>query len=47
MKVYLDNSSTSYPKPEEVYNSILHFMRDIGANPGRGGYENALQSDKA
>jgi len=46
MKVYLDNSATSYPKPEEVYNSILHFMKDIGANPGRGGYENALQSDR-
>lgn len=46
MKVYLDNSSTSYPKPDEVYNSVLHFMKDIGANPGRGGYENALQSDR-
>lgn len=46
MKVYLDNSSTSYPKPDEVYNSVLHYMKDIGANPGRGGYENALQSDR-
>lgn len=46
MKVYMDNSATSYPKPEEVYNSVLHFMKDIGANPGRGGYENALQSDR-
>lgn len=46
MKVYMDNSATSYPKPDEVYNSVLHFMKDIGASPGRGGYETALQSDR-
>ncbi|NMM62047.1 aminotransferase class V-fold PLP-dependent enzyme [Clostridium sp. P21] len=46
MSVYLDNASTSYPKPEAVYSSILNYMKNIGANPGRGGYSNALAGDR-
>lgn len=46
MKVYLDNSATSYPKPEEVYYSVFNYMKNIGANPGRGGYTNALEGDR-
>lgn len=46
MKVYLDNSATTYPKPEEVYTSVLNYMKNIGANPGRGGYANALEGDR-
>lgn len=46
MKVYLDNSATTYPKPEEVYNSVYNYMKNIGANPGRGGYANALEGDR-
>lgn len=46
MKVYLDNSATTYPKPEEVYYSVLNYMKNIGANPGRGGYSNALEGDR-
>lgn len=42
MKVYLDNAATTYPKPEKVYSSILNYMKNVGASPGRGGYENAL-----
>ncbi|HDK7139831.1 TPA: aminotransferase class V-fold PLP-dependent enzyme [Clostridium botulinum] len=46
MKVYLDNAATTYPKPEKVYSSILNYMKNIGASPGRGGYENALTGDR-
>ena len=46
MGVYLDNAATSWPKPEAVYLAVDHFMREVGATPGRGGYqqeEEALQ----
>ena len=29
MKVYLDNSATTYPKPEEVYNSVFNYMKNM------------------
>ena len=38
MTIYLDNAATSWPKPEEVYTAVDHFMRRIGATPGRGGH---------
>ncbi|MBC2582219.1 aminotransferase class V-fold PLP-dependent enzyme [Clostridium sp. DJ247] len=46
MKIYLDNAATTYPKPDEVYCSVLNYMKNIGANPGRGGYHNALEGDR-
>jgi len=36
--IYLDNAATSWPKPEPVYRAVEHFMRDVGATPGRGGH---------
>ncbi|MEL5898946.1 aminotransferase class V-fold PLP-dependent enzyme [Clostridium sporogenes] len=42
----LDNAATTYPKPEKVYSSILNYMKNVGASPGRGGYENALTGDR-
>ena len=38
MSAYLDNAATSWPKPEFVYQAVDHFMREVGATPGRGGY---------
>ena len=38
MSIYLDNAATSWPKPEVVYQAVDHFMRQVGATPGRGGY---------
>jgi cysteine desulfurase family protein len=38
MSAYLDNAATSWPKPEAVYQAIDHFMREVGATPGRGGH---------
>lgn len=39
MGVYLDNAATSWPKPETVYQAVDRFMREVGATPGRGGYQ--------
>lgn len=43
--IYLDNASTSHPKPEVVYRSIEKFVR-MSANPGRGGHRMALTTDR-
>jgi len=38
MSAYLDNAATSWPKPEAVYRAVDHFMREVGATPGRAGH---------
>jgi len=43
---YLDNASTTWPKPEPVYDFIDRFFRDCGVNPGRSGHELALEAEK-
>ena len=42
--IYLDNGATSFPKPEEVYTSMDYFYRNYGVNPGRSGYELAVEA---
>lgn len=44
--IYLDNSATSYPKPEAVIESICYFMQNVGANPGRGGHSSSLSASR-
>lgn len=44
--MYLDNAATSFPKPEKVYEAVLHAMRDVGASPGRGGYRRSLEAGR-
>ena len=44
--MYLDNAATSFPKPEQVYEAVLHAMRDVGASPGRGGYRRSLEAGR-
>jgi len=46
MEVYLDNSSTTFPKPKQVIDSMYKYMLDIGGNAGRGNYSNSLQSNR-
>lgn len=40
--VYIDNASTSWPKPESVYRAMDEFMRRNAGNPGRGSHGMAL-----
>lgn len=42
--IYFDNAATTWPKPEEVYESVEYTMRCYGANPGRGGHRMALDA---
>jgi len=43
--VYLDNASTSFPKPECVYQALDNFARNDLANPGRAGHKMALSAE--
>lgn len=43
---YLDNASTTWPKPEPVYRFMDEFFRHFGVNPGRSGHELALEAEK-
>ncbi|MEI6805239.1 MAG: aminotransferase class V-fold PLP-dependent enzyme [Myxococcaceae bacterium] len=45
-QIYLDNASTSFPKPESVYQAVEKFMRQGGASPGRGSYPKAQESER-
>jgi cysteine desulfurase family protein len=45
-KVYLDNSATTFPKPDSVIDAVADFMRYVGASPGRGGYSNSLEAGR-
>ncbi len=40
--IYLDNATTSWPKPESVYQAMDEFLRKNGGNPGRGSHSMAL-----
>ncbi len=42
--IYLDNSSTSYPKPEAVYTFMDSFYRSHGVNPGRSGFDLSIEA---
>jgi cysteine desulfurase/selenocysteine lyase len=42
--IYLDNAATVWPKPEHVYEYMLKFYRETGVNPGRSGFDLALEA---
>ena len=44
--IYLDNSATTYPKPDEVYKFMDSFYREHGVNPGRSGFDAALEAEE-
>lgn len=46
MDVYLDNSSTTFPKPKQVIDAMYDYMLKVGGNAGRGNYSNALDSNR-
>ena len=46
MSIYLDNASTTFPKPESVPKAIYNFLTNVGGNPGRSNHENALQTTR-
>ena len=46
MEIYLDNSATSFPKPECVYTAMDRYMRTNGASAGRGTYARARDAEE-
>ena len=44
--IYLDNSATSFPKPEEVYQFMDTFYRKHGVSPGRSGFDAAIETEE-
>jgi cysteine desulfurase / selenocysteine lyase len=44
--IYLDNSATTFPKPEEVYVFMDSFYRKHGVNPGRSGFDAAIETEE-
>ena len=42
--IYLDNAATAWPKPESVYAFMLEVYRSTGVNPGRSGFDLAMEA---
>ncbi len=42
--MYLDNAATSWPKPDRVYKFMVDFYRGCGVNPGRSGFDKAIEA---
>lgn len=44
--IYFDNAATSFPKPEEVTQAMVHFSREVGASPGRSAHRLAIEAGR-
>ncbi|MBC8489658.1 MAG: aminotransferase class V-fold PLP-dependent enzyme [Bacteroidetes bacterium] len=44
--IYLDNGATSFPKPKEVYDFMHEFYQKHGVNPGRSGFDAAIETEE-
>ncbi len=42
--IYFDNAATSWPKPDHVYTFMLDFYKATGVNPGRSGFDLAIEA---
>ena len=46
MKIYLDNASTTFPKPEAVPQAVYRYMTQMGSNINRGCYDGAYDVEE-
>jgi len=44
--IYLDNASTSWPKPRRVIDEMVRFMDEDGGSPGRAGYRQSVTAER-
>lgn len=44
--VYLDNAATTFPKPAEVIRFMTEFYASKGVNPGRTGFDLAMEAEE-
>jgi len=43
---YFDNAATSWPKPPCVHEAMVHYLDQVGANPGRAGHFRAAEAGR-
>jgi len=43
---YFDHAASSWPKPPTVEEAMVRCIREFGANPGRGGHQQAIQASR-
>ena len=43
-RTYLDNASTTFPKPPCVTEAVCRYMTEMGTNVGRGEYASAFDT---
>lgn len=43
-EIYLDHAATSHPKPDLVVKAVMRALTEENANPGRSGYERAINA---
>lgn len=46
-RIYLDNASTTFPKPQAVAEAVYQYMTQDGSNINRGSYQNAFSVAEA
>ncbi len=44
--IYFDNAATTWPKPPVVAEAMVHFLEDVGANPGRAAHRRAVEAGR-
>jgi cysteine desulfurase/selenocysteine lyase len=44
--IYFDNAATSWPKPAAVIDAMVHFMTEVGANPGRSAHRMSIEAGR-
>jgi cysteine desulfurase/selenocysteine lyase len=44
MVIYFDHAATSWPKPPGMAEAMMHYLDEVGANPGRSGHRMAVES---
>lgn len=44
--IYFDNAATTKYKPQEVYDAVNFYIREIGVSPGRGSYSIGIDASR-
>lgn len=44
--IYFDNAATTKYKPEEVYEAVNFYLREVGVSPGRGSYSIGIEASR-
>lgn len=44
--IYFDNASTTKYKPDEVFDAVTYYLREVGVSPGRGSYTLGIEASR-